>query len=66
MSDLTIRRQAIILADAGKLIIGHLGSIFSGILIEILTFSLKKMLLKVSSVKWQPFYLGVNVLRNIR
>ena len=31
-------------------------------LIEILTFSFKKMCLKVSSIKWQPFRLSLNVL----
>ena len=31
-------------------------------LIEILTFSFIKMRLKVSSAKWRPFCLGLNVL----
>ena len=39
-----------------------LGTNFSEILIEILTFSFKKMRLKVSSANWSPFCLGLNVL----
>ena len=57
------RRQAIILTNAGLLLIGPLETNFSEILIEILTFSFKKMHLKVSSAKWRPFGLGLNVLR---
>ena len=56
------RRQAIILTNAGILLIGPLGTNFSGILIKIHTFSFKKKLLKVSSAKWRPFCLGLNVL----
>ena len=56
------RRQAIIWTNAGLLLIGPLGTKFSEILIEILTFSFKKMCLKVSSVKRRPFCLGLNVL----
>ena len=37
------RRQAIIWTNAGLLLIGPLGTSFSEILIEILTFSFKKM-----------------------
>ena len=48
------RRQAIIWANAGILLIGPLGTNFSQILIEIYKFSFKKMHLKVSSAKWQP------------
>ena len=33
------------------------------IFFEMLAFSFNKMLLKMSSVKWQPFCLGLNVLR---
>ena len=36
-------------------IIGPLGTNFSEILIEILTFSFNKMRLKMSSAKWRPF-----------
>ena len=49
------RRQAIIWTNAGILSIGPLGTNFSEILIEILTFSFKKMHLKMSSGKWRPF-----------
>ena len=56
------RRQAIILNNAGILSIGPFGTNFSEILIEILTFSFKKMRLKVSSAKRRPFCLGLNVL----
>ena len=56
------RRQAIILTNAGILLIGPLGTNFSEILIEIYTFSFKKMHLKVSSGKWRPSCLGLNVL----
>ena len=57
------RRQAIIWTSAGILSIGPLGTNFSEILIGIQTFSFKKMHLKMSSVKWRPFCLGLNVLR---
>ena len=57
------RRQAIIGTNAGILLIGPLGTNFFEILAEIITFSLKKMYLKVSSAKWRPFCLGLNVLR---
>ena len=56
------RRQAIIWINAGILLIGPLGTKFSEIYIEILTVSFKKMRLKVSSAKWRPFCLGLNVL----
>ena len=56
------RRQAIIWTNAGLLLIGPLWTNFSEILIEILTFSFKKMRLKVSSAKRRPFCLGLNVL----
>ena len=55
-------RQAIIWTNAGILLIGPLGTNFSEILIAILTFSFKKMHLKVSSAKRRPFCLGLNVL----
>ena len=44
------------------LFIGPLGTRFSETLIEIRTFSFKKMRLKVSSAKRRPFGLGLNVL----
>ena len=56
------RRQAIIWTNAGILLIGTLGTNFSEILIEIWIFSFKKMGLKVSSAKWRPFCLGLNML----
>ena len=55
------RRQAIIWTNAGKLLFGPPGTNFSEILIEILTFSFKKMQLKMSSAKRRPFCLGLNV-----
>ena len=58
------RRQAIIWTNAGILWFGPLRSNFSEILIEIDTFSLKKMHLKLSSAKWRPFCLGLNVLKS--
>ena len=45
------------------MLIVPLGTNFSEILIEIHTFSLKKMLLKMSSGKWRPFCLDLNVLK---
>ena len=59
------RRQAIIWTKAGILLDRPLGTNFSEILIEIHTFSFKKMNLKISSGKWRPFCLGLNVLRII-
>ena len=56
------RRQAIIWTNAGLLLIWPLGTNFSEILVEILTFSFKKMRLKVSSAKRRPFCLCLNVL----
>ena len=55
------RRQAIIWTSAGILLIGPLGTNFNEFLIEIHIFSLKKMHLKMSSGKWRPFCLGLNV-----
>ena len=52
------RRQAIIWTNAGILLIAPL------ILIEITTFSLKKMHLKRSSGKYRPSCLGLNVLNS--
>ena len=56
------RRQAIIWTNAGILFIGPLGTHFSENSIEMLTFSYTKVRLKVSSAKWRPFCLGLNVL----
>ena len=55
------RRQAIIWTNAGILLIRPLGTNFSEILIEIQTFSLKKIRLKISSAKCCSFRLGLNV-----
>ena len=57
------RRQAITWTNVGILSIGPLGTNFSEMLIEIHTFSFKKIHLKMSSGKWRPFCLGLNVLR---
>ena len=56
------RRQAIIWTNAGILLIGPRGTNFSEMLIEIYTFSFKKMYFKMSSGQWRPFCLGLNVL----
>ena len=56
------RRQAIIGTNAGILLIRHLEINFSEPLIGNQTFSFKKMQLKISSAKWRPFCLGLNVL----
>ena len=56
------RRQAIVWTNAEILLIEPPGTSFSEILIEIHTISFKKMQLKMSSVKWRPFCLGLNVL----
>ena len=56
------RRQAIIWTNAGILSIDTLGTSFNENLSEIHAFSVKKMHLKMSSGKWQPFWLGLNVL----
>ena len=56
------RRQAINWTNAGILLIRTIGTNFSEILSEIHTFSLKKMHFKMSSAKWRPFCLGLNVL----
>ena len=60
------RRHVIIWANGGILLIEHLGTNFSEILIGIQTFSLKKMHLKMSSAKWHPFCLGLNVLTVVK
>ena len=57
------RRQAIIWTNAGILLIKPLGTNFSEILIEIHSFSFTKMHLKMSSGKWRPFCLSLNVLK---
>ena len=59
------RRQAIIWTSAWMLSSRPLGTNFSEILIKIHTFSLKKIHLKISSGKCQPFCLGLNVLNSV-
>ena len=59
------RCQAINWSNAAILLIGPLGTNFSEILIKILTFSFKKMRLRVSSAKWRPFCLSFNVLNSV-
>ena len=58
-----VRCQAIIWTNAGILLIGHLGTNFSEILIGIQTFSFKKLHLKTPSAKWRLFCLGLNELK---
>ena len=43
------------------MLIEPLGTSFNETLIKIQNFSFKKMLLKMLSVKWQPFCLGLNI-----
>ena len=57
------RRQAIIWTNYGILLIGYLGTNFSENFIEIHTFSFKKIDLKMSSGKWRPSCIGLNVLK---
>ena len=57
------RRQAIIWTNAGILLIGPRRANFNDILIKIQQFAIKKMHLKMLSAKWQPFCLGLNVLK---
>ena len=56
------RCQAIIWTNEGILFIGPLGTNFNETSIEIHTFSFKKIHLKMSSGKWRPFCLSLNVL----
>ena len=56
------RQQAIIWTNAGIWFIGPLGTNINEIVIEIQTFSFKKMHLKMSFGKWRPSCLGLNVL----
>ena len=59
------RHQAIVWTNSGILLIGTSWTNFSEILIEIHIFSCKKMHLKMSSGKWLPFCLSLNVLNAI-
>ena len=57
------RRQAIIWTNARLLSIEPLRTYFNETLIKTQQFSLKKMHVKLSSAKWRPSCLGLNVLR---
>ena len=59
------RRQATIWTNAGILLIEPLGTNFSEIWSEIQIFSFRKMHWKMSSAKWRPFCLGLNVLNHV-
>ena len=59
------RRQAIIWTNVGLMSIGPLRTYFSENLIKIQQFSLKKLHVKMSSAKWRPSCLGLNVLTMI-
>ena len=56
------RRQAIIWTSDGILLIVPFETNFIENLIGIQTFLFKKMHLKMSSGKWRPFCLGLNML----
>ena len=58
--------QAIIRTNAGILLNGPLWTNFSEIWTKIYIFSFKKMHLNMSSGKWRPFCLGLNVLNKQR
>ena len=55
--------QAITWNKDDLLSIGPLGTNFSETLLELQTFLLKKMQLKMSHAKWRSFCLGLNVLK---
>ena len=60
-------RQAISWTDAEILLIEPLETNFNETLIEVVLFSFTKMRLELSSAKWRPFCLGLNVLnRNLQ
>ena len=56
------RRQAVIWTNAGILLMEPFRTKLGEIVIEILTFSFKKMHLIVSSAKWRPFCPGGDAL----
>ena len=60
------RRQAITWTNVGILLIWPIGTYFSEMSIEIHTFSFNKIHLKMSSGKWRPFCLGLNVLIQVK
>ena len=55
------RRQAIMWTHAGILLSGPKGTSFNELFIQIHTFSFKKIHFKMSSEKWRPFCLDLNV-----
>ena len=57
------RRTAIVWTNEGILLIATLATNFREILIEIHTFSSKKIHLNMSSAKWRLFSIGLNVLK---
>ena len=59
------RRQAIVWTDDGILSIGPLGTNFSKFVIEIHALAFTKMYLKMSSWKWRPSYIGLNMFNLI-
>ena len=59
---LPVRHQAFIWTNAGLLLVAPLGTNYSEIWMKIQYFSKKKLDLKMSSAKWQPFSSGLNVL----
>ena len=59
----TSRHQAFFWTNSGLLSVGLVRTNYSEILIERLTFSLKKKLVKIPSAKWQLFCISLNVLR---
>ena len=59
------RHQAFIRTNAENLLIRTLGTKSSEVLSKTHTFLIKKMHLKMSSEKWRPFCLGLNVLSDL-
>ena len=59
-------RQAIIWTNVGILLSEPLGTNFSELLIEIITFSVTKTHLKMSLGNWRSFCLGLNELTHYR
>ena len=57
------RRQAIIWTNAGVLLIGPLGTNFNEILIKI-QHIIQENAFIMSSAKWRPFCIGLNVLKS--
>ena len=61
ISELAVLRQAIFSTNARMMLFGPLEIKFSEILIEIDTFSFKKMGLKMSPVKWRSYLPSLNI-----